>query len=44
MLSGKRYERNPSKYKEYNETKECIVYGAGYKKYLWEKQPEIKSN
>lgn len=44
VINGKRYERNPSKYREYNEMKECIVYGAGSKKYLWEKQPEIKSN
>lgn len=36
VINGKRFERNPSKYKEYNEMKECIIYGAGSKKYLWE--------
>lgn len=44
VINGKRFERNPSKYKEYNEMKECIIYGAGSKKYLWEKSDDTKSN
>ena len=35
VINNKRYERNPKKYKEYNEIKECILWGAGSKKYLW---------
>lgn len=35
VFDNKRHERNPSKYKLYNEVKECIIYGAGSKKYLW---------
>lgn len=33
IIDGKVYNRNPSKYKEYNETKEAIIWGAGSKKY-----------
>ena len=36
VFDNKRHERNPSKYKLYNEIKDCIIYGAGSKKYLWE--------
>lgn len=35
VFNNKRHERNPSKYKLYNEIKDCIIYGAGSKKYLW---------
>ena len=36
VFDNKRHERNPSKYKLYNDIKDCIIYGAGSKKYLWE--------
>ena len=36
VFDNKRHERNPNKYKLYNEIKDCIIYGAGSKKYLWE--------
>ena len=33
IIDGKVYNRNPSKYKEYNKNKEAIIWGAGSKKY-----------
>ena len=42
VINGKRYERNPKKYKLYSSIQECTIWGAGSKKYLWEREPEDK--
>ena len=42
VINGKRYERNPKKYKLYKDNADCIIWGAGSKKYLWEREPEDK--
>lgn len=33
IIDGKVFNRNPSKYKEYNKNKEGVIWGAGSKKY-----------
>nr|DAR19777.1 MAG TPA: endonuclease-like protein [Bacteriophage sp.] len=38
LINGVAYKRNPSKYKEYKEKAEAIIWGAGSKKYLWKKE------
>jgi|GEM_PF-2583077 len=38
LIDGVAYKRNPSKYKEYKEKAEAIIWGAGSKKYLWKKE------
>ena len=35
MKDGTVVNRNPNKYKEHNENCECRIYGAGSKKYVW---------
>lgn len=35
------YKRNPSKYKEYKEKAEAVIWGAGSKKYLWKKEESL---
>ena len=44
VINGKRYERTYSsdKRKAYNEAKECVIWGAGSKKYLWENPDKNK--
>lgn len=44
VINNVRHERNPRKYQLYKKNRECIIYGAGSKKYLWEKSDETKSN
>ena len=38
LIDGIAYKRNPSKYREYEEKAEAIIWGAGSKKYLWKKE------
>lgn len=38
LIDGVAYKRNPSKYKEYKEKAEAVIWGAGSKKYLWKKE------
>lgn len=38
LIDGVAYKRNPSKYKEYKERAEAVIWGAGSKKYLWRKE------
>ena len=38
LIDGIAYKRNPSKYKEYKEKAEAVIWGAGSKKYLWKKE------
>ena len=37
LINGVAYKRNPTKYKEYKEKAEAVIWGAGSKKYLWKK-------
>lgn len=36
IIDGKGVPRNPSRYREYKELAEAIVWGAGSRKYVWE--------
>ena len=38
LIDGVAHKRNPSKYKEYKEKAEAVIWGAGSKKYLWKKE------
>ena len=38
IVSGKPIKRNPKKYKEYKESAEYIIWGAGSKRYLWKSE------
>ena len=40
VINGRRYERNPRKYSFYKKNADCVVWGAGSKKYLWEREPD----
>lgn len=42
IINGQAVKRNAAKYKQYKETAEAIIWGAGSKKYLWQKQNLIK--
>ena len=41
LIDGVAYKRNPSKYKEYKEKAEAVIWGAGSKKYLWKKEEHL---
>lgn len=41
LIDGVAHKRNPSKYKEYKEKAEAVIWGAGSKKYLWEKEEHL---
>lgn len=41
LIDGVAYKRNPSKYKEYKEKVEAVIWGAGSKKYLWKKEESL---
>lgn len=41
LIDGVAYKRNPSKYKEYKEKAEAVIWGAGSKKYLWRKEESL---
>ena len=41
LIDGVAYKRNPSKYKEYKEKAEAVIWGAGSKKYLWKKEESL---
>lgn len=41
LIDGAAYKRNPSKYKEYKEKVEAVIWGAGSKKYLWKKEESL---
>lgn len=43
VINNKRFERNPTKHKLYKEIAEGIIWGAGSKKYLWEKCSQNKN-
>ena len=41
LIDGVAYKRNPSKYKEYKEKAEAVIWGSGSKKYLWKKEETL---
>ena len=40
IINGLVFHRSPTKYKEYKEAADALLWGAGSKKYLWEKKDE----
>ena len=42
IIDGKGVPRNPSRYKEYKEKAEAIMWGAGSRKYVWEPESPVK--
>ena len=44
IIDGQGIPRNPSRYKEYKEKAEAIMWGAGSRKFVWEPQAPSNGN